>query len=202
MSNYKFKEMGHLTHSTKSLFNEAKVNIQTENFGKFYSDTTYPYDQVVFGEATQLLIQAGIDPLKTLNEVPDNYLMGNWNLLEITIPDNINVIGESAFAECEYLNKVILPKELVEIRDNAFNTCSSLNSIVLPKSLRKIGINNFYFCENLNTVVYEGTKEEFKNIEIDDDCFKLCPDLDMIKCSDSSIYFDDNNYELFLDDED
>lgn len=186
---YKFKEKQHLTHSTKLLFNEAKEDIKTGNWENFYSDN-HMFDYDIFGTATQLLIQSGINPLLNLHSMPKAYLMGNWNLLEIHIPDNINVIGESAFAECEYLNKVILPKYLDEISADAFNTCASLNSITLPKSLRRIGANNFYYCENLDTVVYEGTAEEFKEIDINEDCFKSCNELTHITCADAIIIVD------------
>lgn len=192
---YKFKENQHLTSSTKLLFNEAKEDIKTGNWKNFYSDN-YLFDHDIFGTATQLLIQSGINPLLSLYGVPEAYLMGNQNLLEINIPDNINVIGESAFAECEYLNKVILPKEVLEIRDNAFNACSSLNSITLPKSLRVIGQGNFQYCENLNTVIYEGIIDEFKQIEIGADCFSSCQELSQINCTDGIIMIGENGLDF------
>ena len=79
----------------------------------------------------------------------------------------VTVIGESAFNYCNKLNTVVLPEGLVEIGVNAFASCSAMNQITIPKSLTKIGNGAFYYCNNLKNVYYNGTVEDWLNIEFE-----------------------------------
>lgn len=52
------------------------------------------------------------------------------------------------------------------IGDSAFERCNNLASIYIPRSVTSIDDDAFYDCKGLETVYYEGTKEEWENIEI------------------------------------
>ena len=49
------------------------------------------------------------ETLKSIDIICDSAFYGNKYLTEIVIPDNVNYIGESAFANCNNLTKVTLP---------------------------------------------------------------------------------------------
>ncbi|MBO5857717.1 MAG: leucine-rich repeat domain-containing protein, partial [Clostridia bacterium] len=107
-----------------------------------------------------------------------------------TVPDGVEVIGDSAFYYCPSIGKIILPTTLKTIGDHsfyrgafseieipmgvtriergAFFWCENLTKITLPNTLQYIGVAIFDECENLETIVFKGTEEEFNNIEIDE----------------------------------
>lgn len=73
-------------------------------------------------------------------------------LLTITLPNTIEVIGEDAFENCSNLTEIILPNKLKKIEDRAFIGCSSLSSIILPDSLLEIGSAAFASCTGLTSI--------------------------------------------------
>ncbi len=54
---------------------------------------------------------------------------GNNSLWNLTIGDNIQIIGENAFQYCQNLEKVVLPKNLKEIGAYAFDGCNHLSHV-------------------------------------------------------------------------
>lgn len=85
-------------------------------------------------------------------------------LEEITIPGNIEIIGNGAFLKSA-LEKVVLEEGVEEICIDAFKKCYYLKEIVLPSSLRMI--NNLAFKEpedeldNLTAIVKKGSFADF-----------------------------------------
>ena len=70
---------------------------------------------------------------------------------EITLPESLTTIGNSAFSYCEGLTSITLPESLTTIGDYAFYDCEGLTSITLPESVTTIGERAFYDCYNLKT---------------------------------------------------
>ncbi len=62
---------------------------------------------------------------------------------------NVNVIGESAFANSTDLTSVQLPSNIITIGNSAFNTCRNLINIQLPNNIETIGEWAFASCEHL-----------------------------------------------------
>ena len=86
-------------------------------------------------------------------------------LTSIELPDNLTSIGNSAFHNCISLASINIPRTVTYIGEGAFNNCSSLTNIKLPNSVTSIGSNAFNAC-NIRNVFYNGTQEEWNNIEI------------------------------------
>lgn len=59
------------------------------------------------------------------------------------VPDNVQRIGNSAFAGANNLKRIDLPFGLREIGFTAFSECSKLRYIILPKSVEKVGRGAF-----------------------------------------------------------
>lgn len=70
----------------------------------------------------------------------------------ITIPRGVRVIGEAAFADCEYLYSVIIPDTVERIERDAFCGCSSLSWVLIPDSVKYIGPYAFADCRELNHI--------------------------------------------------
>lgn len=60
---------------------------------------------------------------------------------EYKIPDNVTVIGYSAFNGCKNIEKITMGDQVVEIGGYAFSWCTDLKSVTLSANLERIGDN-------------------------------------------------------------
>lgn len=93
--------------------------------------------------------------------------VGCTSLKEISIPDSVNSIGDTAFFCCESLEKITIPDNVICIDGSTFSGCSALTTITIPADMKKISIWAFDFCPNLADVYYNGTQEQWENIEVE-----------------------------------
>ena len=88
-----------------------------------------------------------------------------WYLEDMVIPDNVKYIGDYAFAACESLLHVTINDSLEEMGYASFYGCTSLESITLPfTGLNKDGFseeesNNNLFGYIFGTEYYDGSVE-------------------------------------------
>lgn len=69
----------------------------------------------------------------------------------VVIPDNVRVIGESAFSGLSITN-VEIPSSVIEIGYSAFGGCNLLVSVSIPSSVTAIGKSAFAGCKKLKEV--------------------------------------------------
>ena len=145
----------------------------------------------------------GCSALKEINlpeglEVIDYDAFSYCKALEaVKIPDSVTELGKQAFFNCTSLKEVTLGAGIKEIPDSAFDECTALTSIVIPEGVERIGEYAFdgslktvtlpksltyvdrsgFIFGNLEKVVYNGTEEEFEQIESYDDEIRFiqCP---------------------------
>lgn len=67
----------------------------------------------------------------------------------VSIPKEVRVIEEGAFADNTTLQSIEFPSGLVEIRYNAFGNCTALTDVSLPDSCIKVGPGAFKGCTSL-----------------------------------------------------
>ncbi len=85
--------------------------------------------------------------------VGEHVFKGNRKLEKVTLPDSLEIIGAEAFKGCTSLVSINLPSSLAEIGADAFKGCMSLTEIAFPDSLTKIGDYAFHRCHSLKTVL-------------------------------------------------
>lgn len=112
---------------------------------------------------TKLLYRADIDPLLYMDKVPDYYLLDQKDITQINIPTNIKSIGWKSFSGTSIIN-LIIPEGVEVIDSNAFVFCQSLMTIKLPSTLKEINRMVFFDCPNITYIKYAGTKEKFKKL--------------------------------------
>lgn len=73
---------------------------------------------------------------------------------ELSIPNEIEIIGYNVFFEYKYIEKVTFEanSKLTEIGEAAFRGCESLSDITLPEGLIKIGYRAFGKCMSLKSL--------------------------------------------------
>ena len=114
---------------------------------------------------TALLLKNNIKPLIYMNKMP-SFFAYELDIKEFVIPNNITNISYAAFEGCNDLTNIIIPGSITIIDSNAFKNCISLTNISIPKSVKIISYDAFNGCYNLKDVYYEGSKEDWENIEI------------------------------------
>jgi len=88
-------------------------------------------------------------------------------LENLVIPEGVTTIGLRAFGNCRKLTSLVIPEGVTTIQDGAFQYCTNLQSIFLPKSVTKIGAKVTEYSMKLEIVYYDGTKEEWDQVDID-----------------------------------
>lgn len=159
------------------------------------------------GEFTKILLDAGINPAKYMDELPEGYLVGA-KCTSYEIPENITSIGGSAFAytqlksvvipervehlnphvfeNCGNLEKVVLPDNLITIGDYAFFGCIRLIDVEIPDKVTWIGDKVFYGCKDLNSIKFQGTKQQWNKIR-KEYSWRDVSAIEEVKCSDGVI---------------
>lgn len=91
----------------------------------------------------------------------------------VHIPDSVTEIGECAFSYCKSLENVSFPESLRKIDDRAFEGCGMVN-LEFPKSLEDIGFEAFSECHRLKTVTFpEGSIIRYLRTAVFADCEHL-----------------------------
>ena len=68
------------------------------------------------------------------------------------IPDNVTIIGDSAFISCSSLRSVTIPNSVRSIGKYAFSGCKSLTSVTIPVGVTYVGDFAFQGCTALSSV--------------------------------------------------
>ena len=98
------------------------------------------------------------------------YLNGEL-LTELTIPDDITEIKNSAFSGCSGLTSATIPNSVTSIGESAFENCSGLTSLTIPDNVLSVGSSAF-----ANSGIKELTIEYGEEtISIEGDAFDSCP---------------------------
>ncbi|MEX1307191.1 MAG: leucine-rich repeat domain-containing protein, partial [Eubacteriales bacterium] len=81
---------------------------------------------------------------------------------EVTIPEEVTIIGENAFMNKTAMVSVNLPDGLIEIQKGAFENCRSLTSVFLPAGVTEVGSEAFANCTGLTELTVVGADTAFE----------------------------------------
>lgn len=95
----------------------------------------------------------------------------------IVIPDTIDgkpicAIKKGAFANCDFIENIILPETLTRVESSAFKNCTSLKSADF-ENVTYFAPNVFNGCNNLKTFVFPSTMESFDPTCTEENLFGL-----------------------------
>lgn len=117
-------------------------------------------------EIVEYLIESGADPFKYLNKIPNNFMQDGTEVTSLTIPVNVESIGENAFRNSALKDVTLLGCELIDKR--AFQSCSNLTNVSLG-DVRIIKDNAFYATALKDIVLPETVAMLGKNV-FPEDC--------------------------------
>lgn len=117
--------------------------------------------------------------------IPDNIeVIGEsafigMNFEKVVFPKQLRVIEKSAFKNCKKLKEVIFNDNQLCIEDEAFANCQSLKNVEFRNNVYIIGERCFENCNSLEKVIFNET-EENSFIEINDYAFSNCQSLQKV----------------------
>lgn len=94
------------------------------------------------------------------------------NLKEVVFSEGVKKILSGAFSGCENLEKVNFPDSIEVVDSLAFYGCSKLGDFQAPQNLTKIGRQAFMWCSGINGVIF---KDKLKSIG--NESFSECTNL-------------------------
>ncbi len=96
-------------------------------------------------------------------------------LYKIIIPDSVSVISNNAFADCDNLEHVYIPDTVNQIGYEAFSGCTILKNIELPSNISRIESRAFEYCCSLESIEIPGNVKS-----IEEGAFVFCDSLKMV----------------------
>ncbi len=82
------------------------------------------------------------------------------------IGEGVEIIADGAFMGMK-IESVAIPDGVKSVGNRAFSGCGLLSVVTIPKSVTKIGSHAFQSCGKLKTVEYDGSREDWDQIDID-----------------------------------
>lgn len=159
----------------------CKGYLETENFGDMYKLANRDFSVRVFtGYVTQLLLDAGINPIDYIDYVPIDCFFG-LDMRDFVLPDHITSIDDFSFAHTTNLKTINL-KNINYIGENSF-TASNLETLTIPGSIDVIPPTAFSGCKELKKVVLEEGVEY-----INDSAFIHCSTLKELYLPSTLVY--------------
>lgn len=102
--------------------------------------------------------------------LPDS-LMVIWDyaffgtfIQELYVPSSVQLISDSAFADCKYLERVTIAADNIRIEVGAFMNCTELREVVIQGENVSVEDGAFWGCSNLNIVASKEWKEKNRHL--------------------------------------
>ncbi|WP_300744464.1 leucine-rich repeat protein [uncultured Rikenella sp.] len=83
--------------------------------------------------------------------LPLNAFMG-MGLTSLTLPDQLEAIGDGAFKDMTKLSSVVIPQTVRTIGSSSFEGCTRISDLIIPNSISYIGPYAFRNCVNFRTI--------------------------------------------------
>lgn len=140
--------MGIIENATTaaSLINQERINIQGD------SSTSYNVPKGITKIRKYAFYKNNFTSVVIPDDVIiiDEYAFQDCNaLISLSIGDSVTNIGKGAFGGCTSLTELTIPDSVSRIDNSAFNGCTSLTKLTIPDSVTNIGDFAFYDCTSL-----------------------------------------------------
>ena len=178
--------------------NNIVVNVEEGFDGEIeevYPPASIDPNRVIRYTATEKVV-----PYKT-NAFGANIVSNTWNETTgegyITFDNDVTIIDEWAFQNCDFISSIVIPSSVTIINDRAFTGCDNLEIVTLPNNLEVIGERAFYGC-GLTSITFPDSLNT-----IGDVAFNGCENLTSVTIPDSvvnmgsSVFYDCYNITEF-----
>ena len=116
-------------------------------------------------EAFRLCMKLPSVDLSNIQTLKAGAFAGCFQLENVAIPEDWEVLEDSVFSACTSFTEIQLPKNLKKIGARALNGCTNLTEIIIPESVTVIGGEAFRGCNGLTQMTLpEGLSELGKGV--------------------------------------
>lgn len=150
--------------------------IEREDWVTFYKGLDLQLGSPMVSDLTRDFLDAGINPLEDLTEVPNAYLTGDQQITSVDLK-GITSIGRKAFSGCSNLEEVSNLDSLQKIEAGAFQRCQKLKDLKLANGIQSI--EEYAFSNTGWTSIELPDSIEY----LGEACFNNCINLKKIKFS-------------------
>lgn len=105
--------------------------------------------------------------LKTIGESAFENCM-NLRLNNGTMANEIRIIDDQAFANCDQLSVVKLPSKLIKLGKSVFRDCDRLKEVAIGKEVSYIGGSPFRGCRKLQCIEVDKRNKYYRSTESDE----------------------------------
>lgn len=112
-----------------------------------------------FNYSTSLSVPESLKTVHVLSgttEIRDIAFADCIYINKVVLPEGITVIGNGAFYGCQQLTEVVIPSTVINLGLSAFNNCISLKKVIIPYGVTSIRSATFYNCIKLEEVLFLG----------------------------------------------
>lgn len=99
----------------------------------------------------------------SVTSIGNSAFCGCRELTNVTIPNSVTTIGAGAFAGCEGLTNVTISNSVTTIAVQAFEGCIGLTNVTIPNAVTSIGVLAFNRCEGLTNVTIPNSVTTIEN---------------------------------------
>ncbi len=158
------------------------------------NETYSVIDKGLYNSAGDVLVlypqsQSDVKIAQTAKYISD-YALYKTSAKSITLPDSIEAIGVSSFADSQTLVGITLSENISEIPKNAFKGCTKLRLLNLPESVLAIRESAFEGCTSLVSAVFNASLDE-----IGKNAFKGCVKLEGLAFPENLSRIDEGAFE-------
>ena len=147
-------------------------------------------DRYIDGQLGLTNINGSLSFGEHLAVIGDNLFRGCLtNPIDLTIPDNVKKIKNSAFQNCTGITSISLGSGLTEIGSNAFEGCTGITSVTIPDAVTTLGQSAFSGCTSLTTATIGMSVDIIRN-----DTFNGCTALESVDMPDGIVTIGNNAF--------
>ena len=147
-------------------------------------------DRYIDGQLGLTNINGSLSFGEHLAVIGDNLFRGCLtNPIDLTIPDNVKKIKNSAFQNCTGITSISLGSGLTEIGSNAFEGCTGITSVTIPDAVTTLGQSAFSGCTSLTTATIGMSVDIVRN-----DTFNGCSALESVDMPDGIVTIGNNAF--------
>lgn len=150
----------YISGSVKNISGTAFISSDIKNLSVDDNNSNYlVLDNVIFSKDKKKIIASvqqnnhkNYNIPNGVEEICDNAFYGK-NITEVTFPNTVTKIGQSAFMKCNILTKVNIPNSVTDIEESAFCNCNELKQLHLPENLTVLNKNVLMGCNEIDNLV-------------------------------------------------
>ena len=130
----------------KAIYNVDIDNATLTISGSGEMYSRYEYGYNFFGGIEHIVVEDGI------TEIGESAFANNDFVTDVYIGNTVTSIGDAAFANCVFLKEITGADSVTSIGENAFSNCSSIEYFSVPEGVSAIPSGVFQYCIGLKTI--------------------------------------------------